>query len=1302
MATKLTLGDLVYKLGFENEAEFTRALDGVLKKGSQSAATAGTETAKQFSDRFKATFTGAALGSFVGIAVTQIFARAGAALRQFASDSVTEFKRYELGLLQLRNAGETSLGPLQERIREVAEASRVFSSTDVSIAVGELVKAGYDTETAFKLVEQGAIGAATSIDAASLSFGDITETSKQLGNILRAMNYDASESGRVMDVMAKAAQDSNLDISTLVQILSRVGPTAKLANLEIEDVAAMAATLANNGMDASLIGTGLRAVLQQLINPTGALAAELDELGVSLVTREGEIRDINDVLDGLHELTERGGRGLQTLTQATGSFGSTAASTLGTGSEDVKRFRRELEDAEGSAESLADTMRGSSAGAAAEYEARLADARVELGQQLAPIMVDLYTNVLPHLISGMRSTIEVFEGAIFVFTGTTTALEDLARQSKTLRTQIADNLGANWLATFDQLGEVQERISVIRATLDGRTAIRPGALHREQLEAELDILLQQEAALQQQKATIEAARRQNELFTPWTEGADVSGPLPFSEVDDTPEQVTAAYVAAYRSLAEIRAEIQEAKGDLESATTAELERAASQRLAILENELEQRERMLGLRGGSGSTSSLGGLDPFADEAGRVARDVGRLTNLYQSERLTAEEYEEFLQAHLRRLEGLYSRVETPQQGAAVLQAESTTLQALRNLSDEQAKVLKDSERERLANFRQEQQFLEYKLELEEISLEEYRDLLAEQLSEYEEFSNEWYRLRISIADADGKILSEQRDAQRRHQEEMLRDAEDAHQRQVEAEARIQAAREAAYERELSTGDVSLGEHRQHLELQQMQFDPDTEAEWWEIQKQIDAVDNQIRTLTENNIRAQLELGEISKSEYRDIVAAWLAEYEEGTQRWIDLRMELHRVDQDLTREAADADAARSQQLADLSAQAEAEARAISAMHDQLAANERAVALATGDITRDEHMHWLGEQMTALEQSGKKFSNEWMSLWRELAQFEDEVRAEQIAADREREQSIAQLTAQAEAEAKALSETTMQLAENERRHLLELGQITREEHAQHLTQRLDQEVEYSNEWMRIWNELRTLEDARVEEIIAGEGRLTEAKRLELIARLEAERAALDASVAANVAAIAAIDAALSKLGEARGVDWTDPVANLEQQITSVGTRFVTDIVEGIKTGDIGSAMQKALGTATDHFVSEMIKGIVGPIAQNLSQSLASSSGGLGGTGGLLGGLNPLGAVLGIFGLFASAAMASARSDQQAAAEQSRASVQRTTSSAPSITYNLEANVRVESSASMSDPTFHAQWRKETEGLIIQLLERVKRT
>jgi TP901 family phage tail tape measure protein len=691
VADKLTIGSLIYKLGFSGEEEFVAGLEAVLKKaegttekaGGDAGKAGGRAAGKGFSDQFKATFSGAALGSFLGGALQQAFSGAISAAQRFAVDSVREFAVYEQGLLQLKLAGETNLTALSQRIQATAKATKVFSATDVSIAVGELVKAGYDAETAFKLVETGALGAASEVDAMTGRFGDLTSTAGQLGNILRALGLDTSQSARVMDVLAKAAQDSNLNVSDLVDIVSRVGPTAKLAGLEIEDLAAMAGVLANNGMEASLIGTGLRSVLQSLINPSGQVKGELDKLGISLVDSQGNLRDFNDVLDGLHDLTERGGEGLQLLTAATGSFGSAAAANLGSASETVKEFRRSMEGAEGTAHQLADTMRNSGAGAAAEMQASIANARAELGEQLMPILLELNTSVLPVLVGLLGGIVEKWTQWEFLLTGTTSALK---QQQDALNQSIAARLGDEWMEAWNRRLDILQRIGELEGQLanwdrstdwlglgKGRAESELAALRVELAGVESEL----EGLNNQRRTAQELANRQ----AGWAADADTAfGPQGMPE-GWTPQTVNDV-AEAYRNLARIQEELKAAQEALANASGPEEEARLKALVAALTAEEEARKRNLGLIKDT-VRAQAAAKDPLIEEAQRVQNDLQRLKLGYEQGTMTREQYVEAMEAHVRRLDGLYDKVANPTQSLAVLRARQAFL-------DEQSRLVKES------------------------------------------------------------------------------------------------------------------------------------------------------------------------------------------------------------------------------------------------------------------------------------------------------------------------------------------------------------------------------------------------------------------------------------------------------------------------------------------------------------------------------------------------------------------------------------------------------------------------------------
>lgn len=687
----LTIADLVYRLGFENEDQFVSSLEGILKKAETTTEQGGEEAGKKggraagkgFNDQFKATFGGAALGSFVGTALSQAFQGALYHASRFVQDSVKEFAVYEQGLLQLSLAGEKNLGALSKRIQDVAKASRVFSATDISLAVGDLVKAGYDAETAFALVETGVLGAASEVDAATGKFGDLSTTAGQLGNILRALGYDTSQAGRVMDVMARAAQDSNLDVSDLVDIIARVGPTAKLAGLEIEDLAAQAAVLSNNGMDASLIGTGLRSVLQSLINPSGQLKGQLDALGVSLVDGQGNLRDFNEVLDGLHELTQRGGEGLQILTQATGSYGSTAAASLGSASETVKEFRTNMENAEGSAEQLANTMRNSGAGAAAEFEARLADARAELGEQMMPHLLALNETVLPTLVGLLGQVIGLWGDWHFIITGTTTAIQ---QNNEALQQQLVAGLGPELAQALNDLMDARQAVADLEQKIANLSPLEFGARARFQRELD-DALALRDAAQERYDLLVRQrhlAQQHQDNLANWTVPGQFGPQLP-GDAGPAAAEVE-QLVAAYRNLQAIEEELAAARQQHAAATSAaEEERWAAE---VRRLEAEREARLATLKTTQAAARAAGSTrDPLVEEAQRVQNDLQRLKLAYEQGTLSREDYVAAQEAHVRRLDGLYDRATSPEQSLAVLRARKAFLDELARLEEQSVKEL---------------------------------------------------------------------------------------------------------------------------------------------------------------------------------------------------------------------------------------------------------------------------------------------------------------------------------------------------------------------------------------------------------------------------------------------------------------------------------------------------------------------------------------------------------------------------------------------------------------------------------------
>ncbi|HDV2121606.1 TPA: phage tail tape measure protein, partial [Escherichia coli] len=170
----------------------------------------------------------------------------------------------------------------------------------------------------------------------------------------------ADQMDRVGDTLTAAFTRTNTDLRALGETMKYTGPVAAKLGISLEEAAAMAGMLANNGLRGSDAGTAMRASLSRLASPPKAAADALKELGVSVADARGKMRPMEDVLLDLYKATQKYGQvdqvsffkdiageeafvGLQTLVAAAGSG-------------ELQKLTRELQGARGEADRVAKVM----------------------------------------------------------------------------------------------------------------------------------------------------------------------------------------------------------------------------------------------------------------------------------------------------------------------------------------------------------------------------------------------------------------------------------------------------------------------------------------------------------------------------------------------------------------------------------------------------------------------------------------------------------------------------------------------------------------------------------------------------------------------------------------------------------------------------------------------------------------------------------------------------------------------------------------------------------------------------------
>ncbi|HHF8243519.1 TPA: phage tail tape measure protein [Klebsiella pneumoniae] len=253
--------------------------------------------------------------------------------------------------------GDSRFTDLREQAKKLG-AETAFSSSDAAQGQAFLAMAGFTPE-AIQAALPGVLD--TAIAGGALS-GDISlgETADIGASVLKQFGLQATDMGRVGDVLAGTFTRSSTNLRALGDTMKYAGPVASALGISLEEAAAMAGVLANNGLRGSDAGTAMRASLTRLSAPTGAAAKALKELGVSVADSRGKLRPVEQILGDLYKATKKYGDTDQIsfFKDIAGEEAMVGLQTLvkSVGSGDLQRLIAELKKAQGESASTAKKM----------------------------------------------------------------------------------------------------------------------------------------------------------------------------------------------------------------------------------------------------------------------------------------------------------------------------------------------------------------------------------------------------------------------------------------------------------------------------------------------------------------------------------------------------------------------------------------------------------------------------------------------------------------------------------------------------------------------------------------------------------------------------------------------------------------------------------------------------------------------------------------------------------------------------------------------------------------------------------
>lgn len=220
-----------------------------------------------------------------------VLGAAGSAIHATASDSL----KMEDWLSETQAiAGSTSgtMSQLAKSIYEVGSNSR-FTTEELTKATTILAQAGYSAEDISKL-----LGSVNSLATATGT--DLRTSVDLLTSSMSLWTSQTSDAARMVDALVVAVNTSKAEISSIQKGMQYAGAAASQMGMSFNETVAAMSAVTNAGLKTrSIMGTGLRAVLTELSDPSKKLQKELEKVGLTISDVNVRTKGFSNVMQTL-------------------------------------------------------------------------------------------------------------------------------------------------------------------------------------------------------------------------------------------------------------------------------------------------------------------------------------------------------------------------------------------------------------------------------------------------------------------------------------------------------------------------------------------------------------------------------------------------------------------------------------------------------------------------------------------------------------------------------------------------------------------------------------------------------------------------------------------------------------------------------------------------------------------------------------------------------------------------------------------------------------------------------------------
>lgn len=327
--------------------------------------------------------TGAKVGSALTASITAPLAAIGAL-------SVKAFAGFDAAMNEsiaiMGDVSDTMRDDMAGTAREVS-LQTTASAKEAADGYFYLASAGYDAAQSISALPQVAkFAQAGNFDLARAT-DLVTDAQSAMGLGSKDAQKNLENLTGVTDVLVKANTIANASVSQFSEALIEAAPSAKIANMSLNETTAVLAALADRGIKGAKAGTALAFTLPQLSGAALDNAGAWKELGLELFDAEGKMRDFPDFLDNVQSSLkgmsdEQTAAALKSL-GLSGRMGKVILGLKDAGAQ-IRGYEHDLKSAGGITQEVADKQLASFANQVKLAKNEIVDLAIDVGAILAP------------------------------------------------------------------------------------------------------------------------------------------------------------------------------------------------------------------------------------------------------------------------------------------------------------------------------------------------------------------------------------------------------------------------------------------------------------------------------------------------------------------------------------------------------------------------------------------------------------------------------------------------------------------------------------------------------------------------------------------------------------------------------------------------------------------------------------------------------------------------------------------------------------------------------------------------------